>query len=40
MLLGAMAVRAGEVTYTFTSVSWASKVDATVCDGKTDGWVS
>ena len=40
LLLCAMAVRAGEVTYTFTSVSWASKVDATVCDGKTDGWVS
>ena len=28
LLLGAIAVRAGEVTYTFTSVSWASKVDA------------
>ena len=30
---------AGVTTYTFTSVKWASKVDATVCDGSTDGWV-
>ena len=29
---------AGVTTYTFTSVKWASKVDATVCDGVTDGW--
>ena len=29
----------GITTYTFTSANWASKVDATVCDGKTDGWV-
>ena len=31
---------AGVTTYTFTSLKWASKVDATVCDGKTDGWIS
>lgn len=31
---------AGVTTYTFTSAKWASCVDATVCDGKTDGWVS
>ena len=30
---------AGVTTYTFTSKTWASKVDATVCDGQTDGWV-
>ena len=30
---------AGVTTYTFTSVKWASKVDATVCDGVQDGWV-
>ncbi len=30
---------AGVTTYTFTSVKWASRVDATVCDGKTDGWI-
>ncbi len=31
---------AGVTTYTFTSKSWASKVGATVCDNKTDGWTS
>ena len=31
---------AGVTTYTFTSKDWKSKVDATVCDGKTDGWIS
>lgn len=31
---------AGVTTYTFTSVKWASKVGATVCDGTTDGWIS
>ena len=30
---------AGVTTYTFTSKDWKSKVDATMCDGKTDGWV-
>lgn len=30
---------AGITTYTFTSKDWKSKVGATVCDGKTDGWV-
>ena len=30
---------ANVTTYTFTSLKWASKVGATVCDGKTDGWV-
>ena len=30
---------AGVTTYTFTSLNWASKVGATVCDGTTDGWV-
>lgn len=29
----------GVTTYTFTSKDWKSKVDATTCDGKTDGWV-
>lgn len=33
------ALFAGITTYTFTSKSWNSKVDATVCDGKNDGWV-
>lgn len=31
---------AGVTTYTFTSLKWASKVGATVCDGTTDGWIS
>ena len=31
---------AGITTYTFTSKEWKSKIDATVCDGTTDGWVS
>ena len=31
---------AGVTTYTFTSMNWASKVGADVCDGVTDGWVS
>lgn len=31
---------AGVTIYTFTSIKWASKVDATVCDGTTDGWIS
>ena len=30
---------AGITTYTFTSKDWKSKVNATTCDGKTDGWV-
>ena len=30
---------AGITTYTFTSLKWASKVGATVCDNKTDGWI-
>lgn len=34
-----LLLRAGVTTYTFTSIKWASKVGATTCDGKTDGWV-
>ena len=34
-----LMLRAGVTTYTFTSIKWASKVGATACDGKTDGWV-
>lgn len=30
---------AGVTTYTFTSVQWSSKIDATPCDGQTDGWI-
>lgn len=30
---------AGITTYTFTSKDWKSKVNATTCDGKTDGWL-
>lgn len=30
----------GVTTYTFTSKTWTSRVDATICDGKTDGWLS
>ena len=30
---------AGITTYTFISKDWKSKVNATTCDGKTDGWV-
>lgn len=30
---------AGITTYTFTSKDWKSKVNATNCDGTTDGWV-
>lgn len=39
VLLVTAHLLAGVTTYTFTSVNWASKVDATVCDGTTDGWV-
>ena len=39
LLLMPLLLQAGVTTYTFTSVKWASKVEATVCDGKTDGWV-
>lgn len=31
---------AAVTTYTFTSTDWKSRVDATVCDGQTDGWIS
>jgi len=34
-----LSLLAGVTTYTFTSVKWASKVGATVCDGVTDGWI-
>lgn len=34
-----LCLLAGVTTYTFTSTKWASKVNATVCDGSTDGWV-
>lgn len=34
------SVRAGMTTYTFTSADWRSRVDASVCDGVTDGWIS
>ena len=34
-----LPARAGITTYTFTSKNWSSKVDATVCDGQSDGWV-
>ena len=37
-LISALFVHAGVTTYTFTSLKWSSKVGATVCDGKTDGW--
>ena len=30
---------AGITTYTFTSEKWKSEIDATPCDGTTDGWV-
>lgn len=34
------ALYAGVTTYQFTDISWSSRVGATACDGKTDGWVS
>lgn len=34
-----LMVKAGVTTYTFSSLKWASKVGATTCDGKTDGWI-
>lgn len=40
LALGVYPLFAGVTTYTFTSLKWASKVGATVCDGTTDGWVS
>ena len=40
LVLSPLALMAGITTYTFTSVSWGSKVGSTVCDGTTDGWVS
>ena len=39
LLLLPLYLSAGVTTYTFTSLKWASKVDATICDGTTDGWV-
>ena len=30
---------AGVTTYTFTSIQWNSQVNATPCDGKSDGWI-
>ncbi len=40
LVLGVYPLFAGVTTYTFTSLKWASKVGATVCDGTTDGWIS
>ena len=40
LALGVCPLFAGVTTYTFTSLKWASKVGATVCDGTTDGWIS
>ena len=34
-----LCICAGITTYTFTSKNWASKIDATPCDGTTDGWI-
>ena len=38
LLVVPLYVLAGVTTYTFTSLKWASKVGATVCDGQSDGW--
>lgn len=35
-----LSLTAGVTTYTFTSLHWASKVEATACDGVSDGWLS
>lgn len=35
-----LRLTAGVTTYTFTSLQWASKVEATPCDGVSDGWIS
>ena len=40
LAFGVCPLFAGVTTYTFTSLQWASKVGATVCDGTTDGWIS
>lgn len=40
LFFGSVSLYAGVTTYTFTSLKWASKVGATVCDGITDGWIS
>lgn len=40
LALGVYPLFAGVTTYTFTSLQWASKVGATICDGTTDGWIS
>ena len=39
-MLVSLTMMAGITTYTFTSKEWKSKIDATVCDGTTDGWKS
>jgi hypothetical protein len=39
MAVMSLMVKAGVTTYTFSSLKWASKVGATTCDGKTDGWI-
>lgn len=38
-LCSTLSLYAGVTTYSFTSIQWASKVGATVCNGTTDGWV-
>ena len=38
-LFTCLCLHAGVTTYTFTNANWKSKIDATVCDGTTDGWV-
>lgn len=39
-LLLCLPTFAGITTYQFTSAKWQSKLGATVCDNKTDGWTS
>lgn len=39
-LLMSASMMAGVTTYTFTNAKWSSKVGASACDGKTDGWKS
>lgn len=40
LVISASMVSAGITTYQFTGVKWTSKVGATPCDGKTDGWTA
>lgn len=40
LIWGSISAQAGVVTYQFISAQWKSQIGASLCDNKTDGWVS